>query len=67
MPDQNTRSNDDSRKEEAKHLAEEAVEEMKQGNKEEGQFVLNEAKKLDADAVGEVLHQANPSGGKKGG
>ena len=46
---------DNSTKEEAQHLAEEAVQELKQGNKEEADFVLNEARSLDKDAVEQVL------------
>jgi len=48
---------DTSRHEEARHLAEEAVEERKRGNKEEADFVLNEARDLDKDAVKEVLKE----------
>ena len=42
------------RHEEAKHLAEEAMEEFNQGNQAEGKFVLDEARKLDPSAVEEV-------------
>jgi hypothetical protein len=42
-------------REEARRLAEEAMEEMKQGNKEEAKFVLDEARDLDKAAVDEVL------------
>ncbi|HWX48583.1 MAG TPA: hypothetical protein VNZ61_11045 [Roseomonas sp.] len=42
------------RHEEAKHLAEEAMEEFSQGNKAEGKFVLDEARKLDPSAAEEV-------------
>jgi hypothetical protein len=48
-------SSDAGTREEARHLAEEAVEEMKRGNKEEAQFVLEEARDLDKKAVDEVL------------
>lgn len=41
---------------EARHLAEEAVAELKSGNKEEGRFVLEEARRLDPAAVEEVVH-----------
>ena len=49
--------------EEARHLAEEALEERRQGNEEEAKFVLEEARELDPNAVDEVLkkgakHQA---------
>jgi len=54
---------DSSTREEAQHLAEEAVQEMKQGNTEEADFVLNEARSLDKDAVEQVLkreHKGKP-------
>ena len=35
---------DPERREEARHLAEEAIEEMAQGNKDEARFVLDEAR-----------------------
>ena len=41
---------------EAVHLAEEAVEELQAGNEDEARFVLEEAKRLDPDAVEDVLH-----------
>ncbi|HEY0910114.1 MAG TPA: hypothetical protein VGD75_07765 [Bradyrhizobium sp.] len=40
---------------EARQLAQEAIEEMARGNREEAQFVLDEARALDKDAVDEVL------------
>jgi len=55
MAENKSKTNETDRHEEAKHLAEEAVEEMSQGNKEEGKFVLDEARKLDPSAVEEVL------------
>jgi hypothetical protein len=45
---------DPSPSEEARNLAKEAVEEIKHGNKEEGNFILDEAKKLDPKAAEEV-------------
>ena len=41
----------------ARHLAEEAMEELKQGNKDEAKFVLDEARDLDPGAVDEVLKE----------
>jgi len=49
-------------REEARHLAEEAIEEMKQGNKEEAKFVLDEARDLDKAAVDEVLKEQKRNG-----
>jgi hypothetical protein len=45
--------------EEARRLAQEAAQEMKQGNKEEAEFVLNEAKSLDKEAVEQVLKRGD--------
>ena len=42
---------------EARHIAEEAVEEMKQGDKNDAQFVLDEARKMDREAVDEVVKE----------
>ena len=63
--DTENKSGGADRHEEAKHLAEEAVEEMGHGNKEEGKFVLEEARKLDPSAVDEVLDDQGktPAGG----
>ncbi len=44
-----------SRSEEARNLAKEAVEETRHGNKEEGDFLMAEAKNLDREAAKEVL------------
>jgi hypothetical protein len=54
-PVQKEKSRDPGTQDEARHLAEEAVQEMQQGNKEEAEFVLNEARDLDKSAVDEVL------------
>ena len=43
------------RAEEAHNLAVEALEEIKHGNKEEGKFLLDEAKQLDPKAAEEVV------------
>jgi len=48
---------DPETREEARHLAEEAMEEMERGNEEEAKFVLNEARALDKDAVEDVLEE----------
>ncbi len=50
-----------SREEEARNLATEAMEEIKAGNKEEGDFLMAEAKNLDPS----VAAEAGPK--KKGG
>lgn len=58
--DQTPRKNetpDPETREEARHLAEEAMEEMERGNEEEAKFVLNEARALDRDAVEDVLEE----------
>ena len=58
--DQTPRKNetpDSETREEARHLAEEAMEEMERGNEEEAKFVLNEARALDKDAVEDVLEE----------
>ncbi len=47
------------RSEEARNLATEGLEEMKHGNKEEGTFLIDEARHLDKAAANEVV-------GKKG-
>ena len=44
-----------SARDEAKHLAEEAVQELRKGNKEEADFVLGAARELDKGAVDEVV------------
>jgi len=46
------------RAEEARNLATEGMEEMKAGNKEEGDFLINEAKQLDQAAAQDVLKSA---------
>jgi len=46
---------ENSTREEAKHLAEEAVQEMRRGNKEEADFVLDAARELDKQAADEVV------------
>ena len=48
---------DPAQREEARHLAEEALEEMSQGNKDEAKFVLDEARALDKGAVDQVLKE----------
>ena len=55
--DQPKRQPDPSTRDEARHLAEEALEERDRGNKEEAQFVLDEARDLDKGAVDEVLKE----------
>ena len=50
-----------SRVEEAKNLAEEAVEATRQGDGEEGKFLADAAKALDKDAAAEVLKGGDPA------
>lgn len=45
------------RSEEAQNLAREGLEEIKHGDKEEGEFLIDEAKALDKSAAEEVLKQ----------
>lgn len=52
---------------EAENLAREALEEIREGHKDEGQFLIDEARHLDKSAVEEVLDErgkpkAKPSG-----
>jgi hypothetical protein len=51
---------------EAKQLAEEAMEEFDRGNKEEGEFVMNEARSLDKKAADEAVRGHGKAAGKKG-
>jgi len=50
-----TDTGDQATTEEARRLAKEAIAELKRGNKEEAEFVLNEARDLDKAAVDEVV------------
>lgn len=50
-----------STREEAKHLAEEAIQEMRRGNKEEAEFVLDAARDLDKRAADEVVKSKKQS------
>jgi hypothetical protein len=59
--DKKTDNTDNGTREEARHLAEEAMDEIKRGNKEEGEFVLDEARDLDTTAVNEVLKEHKKS------
>ncbi len=43
------------RKEEARNLASEGMEEMAHGNKDEGKFLIDEARNLDKAAADEVV------------
>ena len=45
------------KREEARQLAEEAIEELEAGNKDEAKFVLEEARTLDKAAVDEVMKE----------
>jgi hypothetical protein len=51
---------------EAKQLAKEAMEEFDRGNKDEGEFVMNEARSLDKKAADETVQQHGKGAGKKG-
>ena len=52
-----------SREEEARNLASEAMEEIKHGNKEEGEFLMAEAKNLDP-SVAKDAKVEKPNGQK---
>ena len=54
------------KKEEAKNLAREAVEEMQHGDREEGKFLAGEAKALDPAGAAEVLKENKGEPAKKG-
>lgn len=55
------------RQKEARDLAREAGEERRAGHKEEAQFVLDEAKKLDPGAVEKELHKGGAKPAAKSG
>jgi hypothetical protein len=46
---------------EARNLAQEALEEMKHGDREEGRFLAEEAEQLDQPAAGKVLKKSGSS------
>jgi hypothetical protein len=56
-PRKSTGPSDPETREEAKHLAEEALQERDRGNKDEANFVLGQARDLDKAAADEVLKQ----------
>ena len=58
---------DPEKKEEAKNLAKEAVQELKHGNREEGEFLAQEAKSLDPSGASEVLKHGDKDKPKKTG
>lgn len=45
-----------SASQEAHELAEEAMQELQQGHEDEARFVLEEARRIDPEAVEEVVH-----------
>jgi hypothetical protein len=51
---------------EAKQLAKEAMQEFDRGNKEEGEFVMNEARNLDKKAADQAVREHDKAAGKKG-
>lgn len=51
---------------EAKQLAKEAMQEFDRGNKEEGEFVMNEARTLDQKAADQAAREHDKGAGKKG-
>jgi len=53
---------DPERREEARHLAEEAAEAMSQGNKDEAKFVADEARTLDKGTVDKVFKDKKKTG-----
>lgn len=58
-------AHDDETAEEARHVAEEAVEAAEQGDMKEARFLAHEAEALDPEAAREVLDRADAKGGKK--
>jgi hypothetical protein len=54
---QQTHPTDPDTRKEAENLAHEAVEEMKQGHKDEARFIIEEARHLDKDTVERVVHE----------
>ncbi len=56
---------DPEKAEEARHVAEDALEAKRQGNPEEARFLAGEAKSLDPQAAEDVLGKSSP--GKKEG
>ncbi|MBV9757121.1 MAG: hypothetical protein JO047_08715, partial [Alphaproteobacteria bacterium] len=50
---------DPDKREEAANLAREAVDELRHGEREEGQFLAEEARELDAAAAEAVLKQSD--------
>ena len=53
----NTRQDEDGTRIEAERLAREALEEARSGDREDAKFVLDEARKLDPQAVEAVLKE----------
>ncbi len=53
---------DEEKAEEARHVAEDAVEAADQGDMEEAKFLAGEAKSLDPEAAAEVLDQSKIGG-----
>ncbi len=53
-----------SRAEEAQNLAKEAVDAIKQGDKEEGEFLADAAKELDGAAADKILKESGKQKGK---
>ena len=65
MPDKQRPGIDAEKGEEARHVAEDAIEAARQGDAAEARFLAGEAKSLDKQAADAVL--ANSELGKKGG
>ena len=55
---------DVSRSDEAQNLAKEAVDAIKQGDKEEGEFLADAAKELDPAAADRILKEGGKQKGK---
>ncbi len=64
MPAKQPPPADQEKAEEARHVAEDAIEAAQQGQSEEARFLAGEAKSLDKQAAEEVLTRADL--GKKG-
>ena len=65
MTTRKARGDDDSTRIEAERLAREALEEIRAGEKEDGKFVLDEARKLDPNAVDAVIKAEKGSATRK--
>ena len=63
--DQKSSRDDDGTRIEAERLAREGLEEIRAGDKEDGKFVLDEARKLDPAAVEALIKEEKSSATRK--